>query len=94
MDESTTSAPRTAAASVISVVAIQTILDSLLVAQPFQSGGSVADDLLLAYEAARQQLGDQRAHPDFTYNAISRRVDHPKRLKTKCDIISQNRYAH
>lgn len=83
-----------AAASVVPVMAVQTLLDCLVIAQPFQSGGSLADDLLLAFETARRQLGDQRSSTDYTLAAIGKRVDNVKRFRNKCDMISEHRYVH
>lgn len=90
MDESTSSGPRT---GVVSASAVQMLLDSLVVAQPFQSGGSLADDLLLAVDIIKRQLGEARTSAEYAFNAISRRVDNAKRFKTKCDLISTHRYA-
>jgi len=77
----------------VSASAIQILLDSLVVAQPFQSGGSQSDDLLLAFEKVRDQLGEERSAPDYILGLISKRVDNPKRLKNKCELIAAHRYA-
>jgi len=93
MDESTSSSSRVSASGVVSASAVQILLDSLIVAQPFQSGGSQSDDLLLAFEQVRRQLGEERSTPDYVLGVISKRVDNPKRLKNKCELISAHRYV-
>ena len=93
MEDSTTSAPRSASSSVVSASAVQILLDSLVVAQPFQSGGSLADDLLVAFEILQLQLGEQRSSTDYALGAISKRIDNPKRFKNKCELIATHRYA-
>lgn len=79
--------------SVVSASSLQILLDSLIVAQPFQSGGSQFDDLLFAAEKVRAQLGEERSAPDYVLGLISKRVDNPKRLKNKCELIVAHRYA-
>jgi gamma-tubulin complex component 2 len=91
MDESTTSAPVRGGLGVVSASSVLILLDSLVISQPFQPGGSVADDLLLAFELARSQFGPERSGSDFVFNAISKRLDNPKRFKNKCDLIISHR---
>jgi hypothetical protein len=94
MEDSTTSAPRSASSSVVSASAVQILLDSLVVAQPFQSGGSLADDLLVAFEILQLRLGELRSSTDYALSAICKRLDNPKRFKNKCELIATHRYDH
>lgn len=93
MDESTTSLSRSSATGIVPSAAVQTLLDYLVVAQPFQSGGSLADDLILAFEIARGQYGAERSTSEHAFSVISKRVDNAKRLKSKCELIAMHRYV-
>lgn len=65
----------------------------MVVAQPFQSGGSLSDDFILAFELARRHFGSERATADYAFNVISKRVDNAKRFKNKCELIAAHRYV-
>ena len=76
----------------VSASAVLILLDSLLISQPFQAGGSLADDLSLAFEIAKKNFGPDRSVSDHAFNVISKRIDNPKRFKNKCDLILSHRY--
>lgn len=77
----------------VSASAVLILLDSLLISQPFQAGGSLADDLSLAFEIAKKNFGPDRSVSDHAFNVISKRIDNPKRFKNKCDLILSHRYV-
>lgn len=93
MDASTSSLQRSSATGVVPSAAIQTLLDYLVVAQPFQSGGSLSDDLLLAFEIARRQYGSEHSSAEHAFGVIGKRVDNIKRLRSKCELIAMHRYV-